>query len=146
MFFTFSSRLRREAYLNIFFMLTLCLSSAFSKILNNSEPLTNISSLSEMVSTSLFLNQDVNNVSCRSERKQDVMKKRINISWRYITISLFFIMLMSSCRNRVKAASDNLNQSTTIAAVDESDQVVVSGRIKYAPNGDIVDDEEYLYY
>lgn len=145
MFFTFFSRLRREAYLNIFFMLTLCLSSAFSKILNNSEPLANISSLSEMVSTSLFLNQDVNNVSCRSERKQDVMKKRINIAWRYITISLFFIMLMSSCRNRVKSASDNLNQSTTIAAVDESYQEKNSNRIYYAPNGDIVDDEEGIY-
>ena len=75
------------------------------------------------------------------------MNNRINIAWCYIyiAISLFFIMQMSSCRNRVRAASDNLNQSTTIAAVDESYQEKNSNRIYYAPNGDILDDEEGIY-
>ena len=39
------------------------------------------------------------------------------------------------------ASSNNLNQSITTAAVHESDQDVVSNRIIYSPNGDIVDEE-----
>ena len=50
-------------------------------------------------------------------------------------------MLMSSCHNRVKATSDNLNQSTTTAEVEESVQDVTSDRIIYSPNDDIVDEE-----
>ena len=80
------------------------------------------------------------------KEKQDVMRtNRIKVhtpkAWCYIAFSLFFIMLMSSCRNRVMASSNNLNQRVTTAAVHESDQDVVSNRIIYSPNGDIVDEE-----
>ena len=50
-------------------------------------------------------------------------------------------MLMTSCRNRVKAASDKLDHSTLTAAVDESVQDSKTDRIIYSPNGDLVDEE-----
>ena len=59
----------------------------------------------------------------------------------YIVFCFFCIMLMTSCRNRVKAASDKLDQSTPAAAVDESVQDSKSDRIIYSPNGDLVDEE-----
>ena len=59
----------------------------------------------------------------------------------YIVFCFFCIMLMTFCRNRVKAASDKLDQSTLTAAVDESVQYSTSDRIIYSPDGDIVDEE-----
>lgn len=59
----------------------------------------------------------------------------------YIVFCFFCIMLMTFCRNRVMAASDKLNQSTTTALVVESVQYSTSDRIIYSPNGDIVYEE-----
>lgn len=69
------------------------------------------------------------------------LKVHISKDWCFIAFSLFFIILVSSCRNRVMAASDKLNQGTTTAVVDESVQDSTSDRIIYSPNGDIVDEE-----
>ena len=69
------------------------------------------------------------------------MKVHISKDWCFIAFSLFFIILVSSCRNRVMAASDKLNQSTTTALVVESVQDSTSDRIIYSPDGDIVDEE-----
>lgn len=69
------------------------------------------------------------------------LKVHISKDWCFIAFSLFFIILVSSFRNRVMAASDKLNQGTTTAVVDESVQDSTSDRIIYSPNGDIVDEE-----
>lgn len=69
------------------------------------------------------------------------LKVHISKDWCFIAFSLFFIILVSSCRNRVMAASDKLNQGTTTAVVDESVQDSTSDRIIYSPNGDIVYEE-----
>lgn len=69
------------------------------------------------------------------------LKDHISKDWCFIAFSLFFIILVSSCRNRVMAASDKLNQSTTTALVVESVQDSTSDRIIYSPNGDIVYEE-----
>lgn len=65
------------------------------------------------------------------------LKVHISKDWCFIAFSLFFIILVSSCRNRVMAASDKLNQSTTTAVVVES----VKDSTTYSPNGDIVYEE-----
>ena len=70
------------------------------------------------------------------------LKVHISKDWCFIAFSLFFIILVSSCRNRVMAASDNLDQSTPTAAVDESVQDNTSDRIIYSPDVDIVDEED----
>ena len=62
--------------------------------------------------------------------------------WCYIAFGLFFIILMSSCHNTARLASDKLSQSTNSAAVEEFYQEDNSKRIVYAPNGDIVDRED----
>lgn len=69
------------------------------------------------------------------------LKVHISKDWCFIAFSLFFIILVSSSRNRVMAASDKLNQGTTTAVVDESVQDSTSDRIIYSPNGDIVYEE-----
>ena len=62
--------------------------------------------------------------------------------WCYMAFSLFFMILMTSCRSTVRPVSDKLSQSTITAAVDESYQEDSSKRIVYAPNGDMVDWED----
>jgi len=74
----------------------------------------------------------------RTNRIQAITSK----NWCYISFSLFFMILMASCRNTARPASDKLSQSTITAAVDESYQEDDSKRIVYAPNGDIVDRED----
>lgn len=69
------------------------------------------------------------------------LKVHISKDWCFIAFSLFFIILVSSFRNRVMAASDKLNQGTTTAVVDESVQDSTSDRIIYSPDGDIVYEE-----
>lgn len=59
-----------------------------------------------------------------------------------MAFSLFFMILMTSCRSTVRPVSDKLSQSTITAAVDESYQEDSSKRIVYAPNGDMVDWED----
>ena len=59
-----------------------------------------------------------------------------------MAFSLFFMILMTSCRSTVRPVSDKLSQSTITAAVDESYQEDGSKRIVYAPNGDMVDWED----
>ena len=59
-----------------------------------------------------------------------------------MAFSLFFLILMTSCRSTVRPVSDKLSQSTITAAVDESYQEDSSKRIVYAPNGDMVDWED----
>ena len=59
-----------------------------------------------------------------------------------MAFSLFFMILMTSCRSTVRPVSDKLFQSTITAAVDESYQEDSSKRIVYAPNGDMVDWED----
>lgn len=73
--------------------------------------------------------------------RTNILKVHISKDWCFIAFSLFFIILVSSCRNRVMAASDKLNQSTTTALVVESVQDSTSDRIIYSPNGDIVYEE-----
>jgi TonB family protein len=73
----------------------------------------------------------------RTNRIQALTSKK----WCYIALGLFFMILMASCRNTARPASDKLSQSTFTAAVDESYQEDKPNRIVYAPNGDIVDVE-----
>ena len=74
----------------------------------------------------------------RTNRIQALTSK----DWCNIAFSLLFIILMVSCRNTARPASDKLSQCTITTAVDESYQEDNSKRIIYAPNGDIVDRED----
>ena len=69
------------------------------------------------------LSQDVKYVSCRSERKQVVMR----------TIGFFMLLLLTSCLNRAKAASDNQSNGASVAAAQASARDDVSYRLIYSP-------------